>query len=291
MKTSNIYQIITDLRQEGHSVASLCRLMEVSQSGYFESLHRPPSQREQRRAALTQKLIQVFDEHKNRYGRPRIYQQLKAQGEEISEKMVGSIIRAEGLKTRKKRPFRPQTTQPGKSPRYAPNLLKNYSSMTSPNMVLVSDITYLASREGWLYLAGIMDLKTKVIKGYRLEENMPTSLVTGALDQALKSDPQMKGAILHSDRGCQYTSHNSLQKLKDNDLKASMSGKGKCYENAAMESFWSTLKTECFPESGVFETKEAARQVIFEYLEGYYHTVRIHSSLNYLTPLAAELAA
>jgi len=136
-----------------------------------------------------------------------------------------------------------------------------------------------------------MDLHSRVIKGYKVSEQMPTSLVTDALDQALAQYPEISGAILHSDRGCQYTSQEYRRKLENHKLLISMSAKGNCYDNAAMESFWSTLKTECFPESGVFESREAARQAIFEYIEGYYHRKRMHSSLQYLTPLAAELAA
>ena len=215
MKTSEIYKFITEPVVKGHSAASSCRLMEVSQSGYNASLKRPASLRERRRKDLTDKVIHIFHEHESRYGRPRIYRQLKAQGEHVSEKMVGPIIRSEGLKARKKRPFRPKTTQQGNALRYAPNLLKNQTPLIHPNRILVSDVTHVATKQGWLYLAGIMDLKTRVIKGYSVAEEMPTSLISTALDQAFKNYPEMKGAILHSDRGCQYTSHSYLQKLKD----------------------------------------------------------------------------
>ena len=136
-----------------------------------------------------------------------------------------------------------------------------------------------------------MDLHTRVIKGYSMAQNMPTSLIIEALDRAMKQYPELKGAIIHSDRGCQYTSHEYLDKLSAYGLKVSMSAKGNCYDNATMESFWSTLKTECFPPHGIFETREIAHQKIFEYIEAYYHSRRLHSSLDYITPLAAELAA
>ena len=268
----------------------LCELFEVSQSGYFASLDRGPSPRSIRRKKLSKKVVGVFHQHRGRYGRPRIYRELKAQGEQISEKLVGSIIAREGLKSRKKRPFRPCTTQAVARPRWAPNLLKDFHT-EKPNEALVTDITYVATREGWLYLAGVMDLHTRTIKGWSIAESMPTSLIIQALDRALKRYPGLRGAIAHSDRGCQYTSHEYLGKLADHGLKVSMSAKGNCYDNATMESFWSTLKTECFPPNGIFETKEAARQQIFEYIEGYYHSCRLHSSLNYTTPFAAELAA
>ncbi len=284
--------MISQIRKEAnHSVAILCQLFEVSQSGYFSFLSRPPSPRSQRRQNFTQKIQALFHQHQHRYGRPRIYRHLKTQGEHVSEKMVGSILRAEGLRARRKKPFRPKTTLTSHSARFVPNLLKQQPLPTRANQVLVSDITYVATQEGWLYLAAIMDLKTKVIKGYQIDERMPAELVCDALKNALQKYPHIRGAILHSDRGCQYTSQLYLQTLKHHQLQASMSETGNCYDNAAMESFWATLKTECFPHSGVFETKEAARQEIFEYIEGYYHSLRIHSSLEYRTPLAAELDA
>jgi putative transposase len=290
MKTSEKYLSIKQLRAKKHATAMLCELFEVSQSGYFASANRRPSRQKIRRDALAKKVITVFHEHRSRYGRPRIYRQLKAEGEQVSEKMIGSIIAKEGLQALKKRPFRPLTTQSVARPRWAPNLLKNYKTQ-SPNQALITDITYVATREGWLYLAGVMDLHTRVIKGYSIAQSMPTSLIIEALDRAMKHYPRLTGAIIHSDRGCQYTSHEYLNKLSAYGLKVSMSAKGNCYDNATMESFWSTLKTECFPPNGIFETREIARQKIFEYIEAYYHSSRLHSSLNYITPLAAELAA
>ncbi|NJR42557.1 MAG: IS3 family transposase [Akkermansiaceae bacterium] len=290
MKTSEKYLSINQLRAKKHATAMLCELFEVSQSGYFASLNRCPSPRKIRREELSKKVITVFHEHGNRYGRPRIYQQLKAEGEQVSEKMIGSIIAKEGLQALKKRPFRPLTTQSVARPRWAPNLLKDFKTQKN-NQALATDITYVATREGWLYLAGVIDLHTRVIKGYSIAQNMQTSLIIDALDRAMKQYPGLKGSIIHSDRGCQYTSHEYLNQLSAYGLKVSMSAKGNCYDNAMMESFWSTLKTECFPPNGIFETREIARQKIFEYIEGYYHSRRLHSSLNYITPLAAELAA
>lgn len=291
MKTSEIYLVISDLRDSGHAVAMLCELFDVSQSGYFASVDRAPSARETRRKRLEERVVEVFRQHRSRYGRPRIYRQLKAEGEGVSEKMIGSIISQQGLVTRKKRPFRPKTTLSDKRSRFAPDLLKDQPFPSSTNEVLVSDITYVATREGWLYLAGVMDLNSRFIKGYSIAERMPTGLISDALERALSRFPDMKGAILHSDRGCQYTSNAYLELLEKRGLRVSMSAKGCCYDNAAMESFWSTLKTECFPSSVVFETKEEAKQAIFEYIEGYYHTKRMHSSLDYQTPMVVEKAA
>lgn len=291
MNTKQKHQAITHLKNRNHSIPMLCRLFEVSPSGYFSSLKTPVSARKIRREKLTTKITNIFTQHKSRYGRPRVHRQLRNQGESISEKMVGQLMCAEGLVARKKCSFRPRTTQNISRPKYAPNLLKDRAAPTAPNEVIVTDITYVATKESWLYLAAVMDLHSKKIKGYEIQETMHTELIGKALEKAMKQYPNLTGCIHHSDRGCQYTSHQYLKKLTDYGLQSSMSAKGNCYDNAAMESFWSTLKTEAFPESGVFESKEAAKQAIFEYIEGYYHTQRMHSSLNYLTPLAAEIAA
>jgi transposase InsO family protein len=291
LNTKERHQQITHLKTKNHSIHMLCSLFEVSQSAYFSSLKTQKSPREIRRENLKTKIISIFTQHKKRYGRPRIFRQLRDQGEQISEKMVGRLMRSEGLEARKKRCFRPQTTQNIARSKYSLNLLKDSAAPSAPNEVVVTDITYVATKEGWLYLAGVMDLQSKTIKGYEIRETMHTELISKALEKAIKHYPNLKGAIHHSDRGCQYTSEQYLQQLKDYQLQSSMSAKGNCYDNAAMESFWSTLKTEAFPESGVFESKERARQEIFEYIEGYYHTQRMHSSLNYLTPLAAETVA
>lgn len=291
MNTKEKHQAITRLKDKNHSISMLCKLFEVSPSGYFFSLKTPDSPRKNRREKLAAKIKTIFSQHKSRYGRPRIYRQLRIEGEPVSEKMVGRLMRCEGLVARKKRSFRPQTTRNVARPKYAPNLLKDRIAPHAPNEVIVTDITYVATKENWLYLAAVMDLHSKKIKGYEIQETMHTGLISKALEKAMKSHPSLTGGIHHSDRGSQYTSHEYLQQLADYGLHSSMSAKGNCYDNAAMESFWSTLKTEAFPDSGVFESKEAARQAIFEYIEGYYHTQRMHSSLNYLTPLAAEIAA
>ena len=291
MNTKEKHQTITRLKNKTHSIPMLCDLFEVSPSGYFSSLKNPFSPHKIRREKLIEKLKNIFTQHKNRYGRPRIWRELRNQGESISEKMVGRLMRSQSLQARKKHSFRPRTTQNIDRPKYALNLLKDRAAPTASNEVVVTDITYVATKEGWLYLAGVMDLHSKKIKGYEIQETMHTELICKALKKAMKHHPSLTGAIHHSDRGSQYTSHQYLQQVSDHGLQSSMSAKGNCYDNAAMESFWSTLKTEAFPESGVFESKEAARQAIFEYIEGYYHTQRMHSSLNYLTPLAAEIAA
>ena len=291
MNTKQKHQAITHLKGKNHSIPMLCKLFETSLSGYYSSIKTPCSPRKNHREKLATRIRIIFNQHKSRYGRPRIYRQLRVEGEPVSEKMEGRLMRSEGLVALKKRSFRPRTTQNIARPKYAPNLLKDRAAADAPNEVIVTDITYVATKENWLYLAAVMDLHSKKIKGYEIQETMHTSLISKALEKAMKHHPGLTGAVHHSDRGSQYTSQEYLQQLADNGLQPSMSAKGNCYDNAAMESFWSTLKTEAFPDSGVFESEEAAKQAIFEYIEGYYHTQRMHSSLNYLTPLAAEIAA
>ncbi len=288
MKPTEKHQTITHFNHENHSASMLCKLFEVSPSGYFFSLKATSPPRKNRREMIATKIKTIFNQHKNRYGRPRICRQLQTEGDPVSEKMVGLLMRFEVLVARKKRGFRPCTTQNTARPKYAPNLLKDRPAPVAYNEVVVTDITYVATKESWLYLAAVMDLHSKKTKGYEIQKTMHPALIGKALEKAMKHHPDLTGGIHHSDRGSQYTNQEYLQQLPNCGLQSSISAKGNCYDNAAMESLCSTFKTEAFPDSGVFENKEAAKQAIFEYDEGYYHTQRMHSPLNYLTPLAAE---
>jgi len=191
------------------------------------------------------------------------------------------------LRARKRRSFRPKTTQTS-SQNIAPNTLAE-TTTTQPNQVTVTDITYIRTKEGFLYLSAIMDLHTRLIKGYHTGDSLETSLVLQALKKALTKYPQLEGSLHHTDRGCQYTSHAYQAALSSSDVELSMSAQGYCYDNAHMESFWATLKCEIGDQSiHEFETKEDAKQAIFEYIESYYNTRRVHSALDYKTPLQFE---
>jgi len=240
---SDRFKVIQELHQQGYPISLLCKTLGASQSGYYESLKRKLSVTKQRREDLKNKVKTLFYRHRKRYGRIRIHRDLLAQGIKISEKMVGSIMRELALKALAKRTFRPKTTT------------------SSAHINPVEDLA-----KGKVF--------SKMIKGYSIEESMPTSLVTGSLEKAMKRFPNLKGAIIHSDRGSQYTSHCYHEMLSQYGLRISMGQKGVCYDNAVIESFWSTLKTECFPSSGVFETKAEAKAAIFEYIESYYNTQR-----------------
>jgi len=262
-------------------------MFEVSQSGYYDSLSRTPSQRELRNEALKKAITEVFHRHKGRYGRTRIWYELKSLGLSVSEKLVGKLMHSLGLFARRRKRFRPKTTQVDRRAKYSKNHLKGMSP-DAPNQVLVTDITYLPTKEGWLYLSGVMDLYSKKIKGYALSDSLQTSFCLRALHSAVNSYPKLKGALHHSDRGIQYTSRAYQNQLRDFQMKSSMSAQGYCYDNAAMESFWATLKAELLPESKVFQTKREAAQAVFEYIQAYYNTIRRHSSLGYLSPLQFE---
>ena len=238
-----------------------------------------------------EQIIQVFHKHQGRYGRVRIKKEIDKSTKSPSEATISKVMKENNLTARKKRPFRPQTTQQSKTAKFKPNLIEKLSEqeLKSPNLrITVADITYIPTREGWLYLAGVMDLKTKYIKGYETSESLHAELPLSALRKHLKHYDSNQRLIHHTDRGCQYTSRSYQKELQEWGCESSMSGKGNCYDNAAIESFWSTLKTEFLPESGIFETRAEADRAIFEYIESYYNTQRMHSSIGYQTPLEAE---
>ena len=279
------------LQQEGHSVASCCQLFKVSQSGYYESKKREHqlTRRQQHYQSIADEIEALFWKHKGRCGRIRLRRYLQDLEIKASEKFIDKVMKERDLQARRKRRYRPKTTQVT-AKKFAENKLANYSPK-SANEVIVTDITYLRTQEGFLYLSAVMDLKTKLIKGYSCSESLHTDFTLQSLATAMHRHPELKGAIHHSDRGCQYTSHAYLKSVQDYGLELSMSAQGYCYDNAAMESFWATLKLEMADEAHtVFETKEKARQAVFEYIDGYYNTVRIHSAINYQTPQQAELA-
>ena len=220
------------------------------------------------------------------YGSPRMVEELQAQGFEISENTTAKLMRKHGIRARRKWGYKPpQTTNPDPTAKYNKNLIKN-KPPTGFGQQFVTDITYIPTQEGWVYLSVIIDLYTRLVVGWESSETMPATLVTKTLDNATYNWAiNTRKAIFHSDRGSQYTSKKVRQWLKANQMKQSMSHKGNCYENAHCESFFASLKTESLPESGYFSSKAEARKRIFSYIEGFYNTRRRHSSLGYLSPL------
>ena len=229
----------------------------------------------------------VFAQNQKRYGSPRVTQALRAVGRRVGKNRVARLMRQRGLVARKKRAFRPKTTIAGRGAE--PNRIAGLSP-GRPDQIWVSDITYVATKEGWLYLAVILDLYSRRVVGWKLSESLGADLVRTALHNALVLRQPGPGLVFHSDRGCQYMSQQVCKPLELIGAQRSMSGLGNCYDNAKCEAFFSSLKTECFPENSCFESKQEARRVLFEYIELYYNNQRLHSRLGYQAPSGYEAA-
>ena len=278
--------------RENDAVGELCEAFEVSRSGYYRWRGREGGQREGENKRLLREIESVHgDRHMRAYGSPRMTVELNERGHACSENRVARLMRGQGVRARGKRPFRPKTTRQDPEGRFAPNLLAEASQPLDPGRALGSDITYVATREGWLYLAVVLDLGSRMVLGWQTGESLGTDLVLGAIDRSVarrRGPSLLRDAedpiIFHSDRGCQYSSDACRRRLDELGIVQSMSATGNCYDNAICESFFATLKTEAFPEDCVFDTKRQARLAIFDYLETFYNSRRRHSSLGYLCP-------
>src|ERR1700745_864373 len=262
-----------------------CVALSVSRSGYYQWVGREQSVRAEANAALSKEIERVYHEHKGRYGSPRITQQLRQEGVVCGENRVARLMRENELAARRKKAFRPRTTLPGQGA--APNLIKELEP-SAPDQVWASDITYVATLEGWLYLAVILDLFSRRVVGWKLSQTMESELVVTALRNALVLRQPQQGLYFHSDRGSQYSSQAVRKPLSVIAANQCMSGLENSYDNAMMEAFFSTLKTECFPDNQVFSSRVQARREIFEYIELYYNNQRLHSALGYCSPSEYE---
>jgi putative transposase len=270
-----------------YPLAELAWALDVSRSGYYQWLKRPESQRAQAARQLTERIRRIHEGSRHCYGSPRVFHQLLGEGVKTSENRVARLMQAAGIKARSKRAFRPRTTNSHHPDPIAPNRLKEAQPPTAPNQVWVADITYIWTVAGWIYLAAVMDLFSRRIVGWALSQTMETSLVKEALERAQKERRPPPGLLHHSDRGSQYASHTFRALLHSCQMTASMSGPACCYDNAAMESFWSTLKTEIHPLHP-FENIQTARRAIFSYIETFYNPQRLHSALDYQSPVDFE---
>ena len=278
--------MIRDHAETG-SVEKMCKTYVVSRSGYFAWVKRPEGIRRIENSRLKQTIKEIFDEFKGLYGAPRIQRELHKKGIKISRKRVAVIMKRAGLKARHKRRFR-ITTDSKHNFRVEQNLLNRDFSAGLPNMTWLSDISYIRTDEGWLYLAATMDLYSRKIIGWSMDRRITRRLAIDALEMAVKRRTPPKGLLHHSDRGSQYASDDFRKLLKKNGMICSMSRKGDCWDNAPMESFFHTLKTELIYRCR-FRTKEQARRAIFEYIEIFYNRKRLHSSLGYLSPEEFEV--
>jgi putative transposase len=268
-------------------ITELCEAFGVSKSGYHALQRRPPGPR----ANHTQKLLTQMnaihkDRHTRCYGSPRMTHELRSMGLACSENRVARLMRTAGIRAQRRKPFRPKTTQPDRDAHPSPNLLAGAGPANEPGSQLVSDITYIPTREGWLYLAVVIDLFSRSILGWKLSDSLYTAVITGALERALSTGLIAKNAIFHSDRGSQYSSAQTRQLLARSGLRQSMSGLGYCYDNAFAESAFASLKCELLHDGLPFVSKHAAKSALFDYLETFYNRKRRHSALHYKSPHA-----
>jgi transposase InsO family protein len=279
------YQFIEKHRKE-NSVNRLCLMLGIRRSSYYAWTKRKPSQQEQNNQALIEHIRRIHKKYRKTYGSPRMYVQLKKEEISCSQKRVARLMRQDGLKGQRK--YRKViTTNSQHDFPVAPNVLNREFSAEKPNQKWVGDITYIPTDEGWLYLAGILDLFSRKIVGWATSDLIDATLVEKALRMALYQRSPGRGLLHHSDRGSQYASHQIRNILADNHVLVSMSAKGNCYDNAVMESFWGTLKNEWVNQQK-YQTRSQARTDIFSYIEGFYNTVRLHSTLGYLSPAQFE---
>lgn len=264
----------------------MCKVLGVSRSGYYAWLGRPPSRRERENGDLLKAIRQVHAESRGVYGSMRVHQALLRLGLRCGRHRVARLMRQAGLHGIPKRKFKRTTRRvPGRS--VAPDRVQRDFSAVAPNRKWVTDITYIATREGWLYLLTLMDLYSRRIVGWSMRTRMTDDLMIEALDMAVKQRQVPAGLIVHSDHGGQYTSTKVQSLLHAKQMLASMGTVGDCYDNAAMESFFSTLKRE-LASLGIHASRDQARQAIFEYVEVFYNRQRLHSALGYLSPAEFE---
>jgi putative transposase len=272
--------------QEVFAVSRMCRVFEVSRSGFYEWASRPESTRQKADRRLTADIQQAFEDSRENYGTRRIQQTLRDQGKQVSRARIGRLMRQQGLRCKTRRRFR-ATTNSNHSLPVAPNRLDRQFQVAAPDRVYVGDITYVATGEGWLYLAVFLDLFSRQVVGWAMSAWMTADLVMDALQMARWRRRPGEGLLVHTDRGSQYASGRFQALLKDQDYVCSMSRKGNCWDNAPAESFFHTLKTELIHHRR-FETREQAKQDIFEYIEVFYNRQRKHSTLGYRTPVEFE---
>jgi transposase InsO family protein len=268
-------------------VGLACRLLSVSRSGYYAWTRRPACARRQRQEERTEKIRRSFEQSRRRYGSPRVTAELRAGGEKISRKTVEKLMRIAGLRVARRRRFVPRTTDSRHADPIADNKLSRDFAARRPNDKWVCDITYIPTRQGWLYLAVVMDLFSRKIVGYSIRDHLRVELVAEALCMAIRRRKPAAGLLHHSDRGCQYASSDYRQILHGHGIDASMSRRGNCYDNAAMESFFGTLKTELVNDAD-YATHQEAWLSLFEWIEVVYNRQRRHSALAYLSPETFE---
>jgi putative transposase len=264
----------------------MCRMLSVTRQGYYAWKKRTPSQHDRDDSALRTKIKVLFEFHKKRYGVRRIHAELRRGGVRVAYKRVQRLMVEMGLISVHPRP-RKRTTIPAASPSQLPDLVGRAFTPVTPNALWYGDITYVRTWDGWGYIASVIDGYSRKVVGWAIADHMRTELVMDALRMALARRRPPCGVIFHADRGSQYTSKAFVEFCTEHGVRNSVGRTGICFDNAAAESFWATLKKE-FVHLRPFDTVARLRREVFEYIEGYYNTKRLHSSLDYMTPVEYE---
>lgn len=274
---------------EEFPIRTMCRVLGVSRSGYYDWLKRPESQRSRDDRRLKVRIRTIYQQNRCRYGSPRVHRTLRRRGTVCGRNRVARLMREDGLRARSRRKFKATTDSRHRHP-VAPNLLNRQFDVLEPDTVWLGDITYIPTDEGWLYLAVLMDLASRRIVGWSMSERIKGELTLQAFNSAVQRRRPKPGLLHHTDQGSQYACGDYQDALEAQGMRVSMSRRGNCWDNAPMESFFRTLKVELI-FGHRFETRSSAREAIFEYLEVYYNQQRMHSSLGYLSPAEYEVAA
>jgi putative transposase len=278
-----------DAKKARFPVSDLCRVLKVQRSGYYAWLERDESARSMDDRVLAVEVAAVFAESKKRYGSPRIHRELRNRGRHVGRHRVARLMREQRLRARVRRKF-VRTTHSNPGLATPPNLLKRDFTAEAPDRVWAGDVTYLPTREGWLYLAVLLDLYSRRVVGWAMSEHNDEALTLAALRMALDQRQPEPGLVHHSDRGTTYASGTYQDELARHGIECSMSRKGDCWDNAVVESFFSTLDIEC--ENGdMFPSRAAARREVADYILGFYNPTRLHSTLGHVSPMEYERAA
>jgi putative transposase len=276
-----------DVQRSLYTIRLLCRVLEISKSSYYKWIANNRNSKKDEYRSLIDKINKLHSDSRKTYGSPRIFQKLKQAGEKVSKNTVAKLMNENNIQAKSKKKFK-VTTDSKHSLNISPNLLARNFSPENINQAWCGDITYIHTGEGWLFLATVIDLYSRKIIGWSMNKRMKKSLVISAMEMALGQRKTEEGLIFHSDRGSQYCSFEFRKLLKIRNIQQSMSRKGNCWDNAVAESFFSTLKKDLvFHEN--FETRAEARRKIFEYIEVFYNRERIHSVLDFKSPIEYEL--
>jgi putative transposase len=281
---------LVDAEKAKYPIAVLCEALDVSRSGFYAWARRPPSARSQADARLTVEIVATHEKSRKRYGSPRVHRALRRKGVRVGEKRVARLMRRNGLVARQKRRFR-RTTDSSHTNPVAPNVVARDFEPRAPNHVWAGDVTYIATGEGWSYLAVLLDLYSRRVVGWAMSATNDTDLALAALQRAVRGRHLLPpGLVHHTDRGSPYASSDYRAALIEHAMVASMSRTGDCWDNACAETFFATLRAELVDDER-YSTRRHAERSISEYIEGFYNVERLHSHLDYVSPIEFELKA